>query len=115
MTNSTSEEIWSINPYALFSLHERGYTHNLGNKTNYNGKAVYEVRLSAPNTRCDLLKLTVLLDKTTYYPVYIETDFQNDVHSRISVNEFKHGLQFKDDLFVFDKSKYPQVEVIDLR
>lgn len=115
ITNPTTEEIESINPYALLSLHERGYTYTLGAQTTYKGKAVYEVRLSSPNTRSDILKLTVLLDKSSYYPVYIEGDFQNDVHSRISVSEFKQGVQFNDAFFVFDKNKYPQVEIIDLR
>lgn len=114
ITNPTEEELQQINPYALLSIYNRGYTYVIGNTKTFQGKPVTEVVLTATDKKQKLAKINLYVNKA-YQPVFIMAQLSDGSRSDITVNSYKAGVKYKESLFVFDEKKYPQAEIIDLR
>lgn len=115
VSNPTEEELQGINPYSLLTLYEKGYSYELGKKTSYQGKAVYEVILTSKVKGSDISTLKLYIAKQAYYPIAIIAELNNNSINEISIVKYKQGVNFADDLFVFNRKDYPQAEIIDLR
>ena len=55
------------------------------------------------------------MDANTYYPSKIELTIDNNSLVTINVKNVKTGANYPASTFVFDKSKYPHAEIVDLR
>ncbi len=115
ISHPTTEELQSINPYAVLSLYQQGYTHQLGTTSLYAGKAVYEVILTATDRRKDPTKLVLYIDRQNYHPLYIQLWQRDQTWSEIVLTDYRTGQKFSDSIFTFDRKRYPNAEVIDLR
>ena len=115
ISNPTEEELQGINPYALLSIYDKGFSYSLGKTRSYQGKSIYEVVLTATDKTKDMSKLTLYVERTTYQPLYILAELNNGSRNEINITSYRGGQKFSDSTFVFDKNKYPRAEVIDLR
>ena len=115
ISNPTEEEIQSINPYALLSIYKNGYSYKLGNTKNFQGNAVTEIQLKSVNDTQDLDALNIYVNSKNYQLVYLEAKLKDGTHNKITIKDYKNGLNYPDKDFIFDKAKYPNIEVIDLR
>lgn len=115
ISNPTEEELQNINPYALLSIYEKGFSYVLGTTRTYRGSAIYEVRLTATDKSKDIAKLTLFVAKNTYQLLFISAELKNGSRTEISIDNYRGGQTFNDSTFVFDKKRYPRVEIIDLR
>ncbi|MCP9611708.1 LolA family protein [Coprobacter tertius] len=111
VSTPSEEEIQSINPYLLL----KGYKNNFNciykgkNKTNEN------IELIPKDNSNEIKKIILYIDVNKYLPVNIIIENKNKTKIRIGVSQIKTGLNFKNSQFVFDKKKYPDTEIIDLR
>lgn len=115
ISNPTEEELQGINPYALLSMYEKGFSYELGAKRSHQGTAVYEVKLTATDKTKEISQITLYVNRNTYEPLYISAEMNNGTRTEITITSYRTGLKYEDSLFVFDAKKYPRVEIIDLR
>lgn len=115
VSTPTTEDLQGMNPYALLSLYQKGFSYKLGSLNTFRGKSVYEVILTATDKKQTLSRLTLYVTKEGYQPVTVIVESSNGNKSEINVTAYQAGLTYADALFVFNKKQYPHAEVIDLR
>ncbi len=115
ISHPAAEELQLMNPYAVWSLYQQGYTYQLGTTSRYAGKAVYEVILTATDKRKDPAKLILYIERQNYQPLFIQLWQRDQTRSEIVLSDYRSGQQFSESIFVFDRTKYPNAEIIDLR
>ena len=113
VSNPTSEELSTINPYAFLNLYKKGYHYGL-KEVKLRGKDSYEVHLRAESAAQKLTDIIINVDKSNNAPMCIRLK-QNNTWTRIIITNFAAGQKLKDALFTFNSKDYPQAEVIDLR
>lgn len=113
VSNPTPEELQTINPYALLSIYKNGYNYKYAGVKSRNGKQGYEVILT-PEKKQDIASITLFVSKT-YQPVYIKVEQSNKSVNEIMVNSYHTHQPLDNATFTFDKKKFPNAEVIDLR
>jgi outer membrane lipoprotein-sorting protein len=113
LTEPTNEELQTINPYTFINLYKNGYTSTL-RSTNYQGKKCHEILLRSQKKNNSIQEMRVVVDVSNYLPYSIRLK-QNGNWIRIRVNKIKVGTKCNDSQFKFNKSSFPNVELIDLR
>lgn len=113
VSHPTPEELQTINPYSLLSIYKNGYNYKYAGVKSRNGKQGYEVILT-PEKKQDIASITLFVSKT-YQPVYIKVEQSNKSVNEIMVNSYQTHQPLDDATFTFDKKKFPNAEVIDLR
>lgn len=113
VSHPTPEELQTINPYALLSIYKNGYNYKYAGVKSRNGKQGYEVILT-PEKKQDIASITLFVSKT-YQPVYIKVEQSNKSVNEIMVNSYQTHQPLDNATFTFDKKKFPNAEVIDLR
>lgn len=116
VSEPTPEELQSINPYALLSLYEQGFTLKVGKPKNQQLASLHKVVLTATDRDRDLQCIILYVTKDTYHPRRISMAQRGGQNATaIIIDAYRTGENFPDSLFVFDKKDYPTAEVIDLR
>ena len=116
VSNPTQEELQQINPYTFLYMYQKGFSYKLGTVKVYQGKAVWEVILTANDKKQELESITLYVTKSTYEPVYIQLQqCGQKTRNEITVTAYQTGLDYADHVFTFDRKAYPTAEVIDLR
>ena len=115
ISNPTEEELQGINPYALLSIYEKGFSYALGKTRTYQGRSIYEVVLTSTDKTKEISKLILYVTKDTYQPLYILAELNNGSRNEITITNYRGGQKLDDSIFVFDKKQYPRAEIIDLR
>ena len=78
VSNPTQEELQQINPYTFLYMYQKGFSYKLGTVKVYQGKAVWEVILTANDKKQELESITLYVTKSTYEPVYIQLQQRGD-------------------------------------
>ncbi len=113
ISSPTPEELQGIHPYAILSLYKNGYNYKyIGIKTR-NGKSGHEVVLT-PEQKRDISAITLFVSRE-YQPIYIKVEQANMPANEIIITSYQTNQPLDASAFRFDKAKYPDAEVIDLR
>ena len=116
VSNPTQEELQQINPYTFLYMYQKGFSYKLGTVKTFQGKAVWEVVLTANDKKQELESITLYVTKNAYEPVCIQLQQRGQkTRNEITVTAYQTGLDYADDVFTFDRKAYPTAEVIDLR
>ncbi|MDR0699393.1 MAG: hypothetical protein LBG28_09305 [Tannerella sp.] len=103
-----------LNPMILLQDYQEDFNVSyIGESTSANAKMAYDVAL-IPKKKDDIEKIEIQIEKNASLPVKLVVTMRNDMRNVIHVKELKKDSP-PDDLFTFPKSKYPDVEIIDLR
>lgn len=113
ISNPTQEELQTINPYTLLSFYKYGYNYKYNGIKNCNGKKGYEIIL-IPEKKQDIASITLFITQT-YQPLYIKVEQTNQLVNEIIIYSFLIDQPLDDIVFKFDKRKFPNAEIIDLR
>ena len=113
VSNPTPEELQTINPYALLSIYKSGYNYKYAGTKSRNGKQGFEVILT-PENKQDITSITLFVSQT-YQPLYIKVEQSNKSANEIIVTSYQTNQPLDNATFKFDKKKFPNAEVIDLR
>ena len=113
VSNPTPEELQTINPYALLSIYKSGYNYKYAGTKSRNGKQGFEVILT-PENKQDITSITLFVSQT-YQPLYIKVEQNNKSANEIIVTSYQTNQPLDNATFKFDKKKFPNAEVIDLR
>lgn len=110
VTNPNANQLAKINPYAFLDIYKKGYTVEFGK----NDKSLYEVVLTSTNAKSSIQKAIIRINRTNYQPLYIMMGGAK-ADMEIKINSYKKGKKLADTFFQFNKKKFPNVDVIDLR
>ena len=108
----TDEEIHAISPYHLLKNYKSDYTYIYIGPNKRKGKSVHEINLTSRSDSMNHIKLFVSDENK---PVAILFYRNNKLISEVNITSLQSDSKMNDNLFRFDKTMYPQAEIIDLR
>lgn len=116
ISEPSKEEVQALNPRTIFDLYKSGCNYKYwGEKTSIKMKKVHEVELIPQNKKGEMTKIVLQIGTADFMPSLIHIYYKNGMENVIHINQYKTNLNLGDNTFVFDKKKYPKVEIIDLR
>lgn len=114
--NNVTEGGASMTPQKMFTnFYDKDFYYKLNGTKNEGGKTLSEVELTPTDKTRPYHKVYVLVDKaanTIYSARFLE---KSGGRYSYTVNSIKPTAAMTDGEFTFNKSKYPGVEVVDLR
>lgn len=105
-----------LSPQKLFtSFYDKDFLYKLNGEKKEGGKVVQEIEMTPTNKNRPFHKVYLLIDKATktLYSARILEKTGN--RYSYTINTFQPAVAMTDGDFVFNKAKYPGVEVVDLR
>ena len=114
ISNPEANELNSINPVALLSLYQQGYTATLGTQSQYRGTAIHKVVLTATEGQ-NIQQVVVYLKKNSLEPMRIHVKQSDGIEAEALLKHYSDNKNLPEESFKFPKQHYPTAEVIDLR
>lgn len=111
ISEPTLDELQQINPFVIIKSFRTGYKNSLLKSP----KGTYSIQFISINPNASIRKAILTMDSQTYYPTKIVLTLDNGMQATIGVKNVKTGVNYPSSTFVFNKSKYPHAEIIDLR
>ncbi len=106
----------SITPQKLFSnFYDKDYLYKLNGDKKEAGKTLQEIELTPFDKSKSFFKVLVWVDKKTQAIFSTKVLEKSGNKYTYTVSTFNGNATVTDTQFVFDKKKYPGVEVVDLR
>ena len=110
VTEPKPAQVAKMNPYAFIDMYKSGYDIAFGVNTH----DYFEVVLTTKNDKNTIKKAVIRIDRFSYQPKYILMG-GSKADIEIKVTSYKKGKKQADTAFKFNKKKYPNAEIIDLR
>jgi outer membrane lipoprotein carrier protein len=106
----------TISPENIFTnFYDKDFLYKLNGETKQDNKTLQEIELTPINKTKTFFKVYLQIDKTAK-SIYSVKCFEKDgTKYTITANRLVGNASVSDASFVFDKSKYPGVEEVDLR
>lgn len=104
-----------MSPNDIFKIAEKDYLVYMGDKVTESGKSLQIIELTPKNKSLSFSKIKMYVDPSDNSVKKGVVFDKNAIHYTYAINNFKSNVELADSTFKFDKSKYPGVEVIDLR
>lgn len=114
VSNANAEEDGTINPAKIFTIYNQGFKNTYLGEFTSNNKTIYKIEL-VPNETKEFNRVILEIDKSNYQIVGAVMFGTDDNQYSIIVQSMVTTKKFPDTTFVFNKSKYPGIEVIDMR
>jgi outer membrane lipoprotein-sorting protein len=113
ISHPTPEELQGINPYFILMRYKQdfGYTYK-GNMTRNGVKGHAIILTSKHSDKQEMIRIFV---STNSQPLAMKIEQNGQTLSEINVTSFKSNQKLEEDIFRFNKTLYPDVEIIDLR
>lgn len=115
VSNPTGEELAGVSPSVLLSLYKTGFKLNYKGEKKEKAKTVYVVEMIPLGKKTEFTKMVIHIDKATSIFTSVSTFGKDGVNNQLIITKLQTGVSLLDNLFVFNKKEYPQIEVIDLR
>lgn len=110
-----SESGEAMNPSKLFTIYQEGFSYKFVEEKVIDGKASYIIDLFPQKKDMEYSKIRIQIDKSRSLIAKADMIGKDGNTYIIKVNDMKTNVPAADTVFSFDKSKYPGVEVVDLR
>lgn len=105
----------AVNPASLFQIYNKGFNCKYVSAKLINGKMVEIIDLIPSRPKQDVSKITVNVDQKSSVLTLIFIQNKNGNHQKINITNYKSGMNYTDNQFVFNPKQYPKVDVVDLR
>jgi outer membrane lipoprotein-sorting protein len=104
-----------LSPATIFTMYEKGFKTKYIKEKTENGKVVQVIELYPEDNKKNYIKIVInILKAEKYVNSAMVYDKNGNIYT-YTITKFTPNAPVTDDTFVFDKSKYPGVEVVDLR
>ena len=128
--NEVEENAESIvsNPTKIFELYKSGFKYRLKEEISASVKTKVDGKVTSAKKQCYVIDLypekpgtveyhtiRLIIDKANTQIASIDIMFKNGTDQIIEITEYKPNTPMPDNLFTFDASKYPGVEINDMR
>lgn len=111
ITNPTEKELAETNPMAILSSYKAKSTIKMIKST----ASLYIIQLIPKDAKSDIKKIIVSVNKTNNYPLSIQLTDKKGTVSTLTLSQFKANIKMAESAFVFNKNKYKDVDINDLR
>lgn len=115
ITEPDHEEMSGMDPTAILELYKKNFKVEAPETVKKNGKNLYSIDLFPENLNTEFFKLNITVNQNDYSIYSVSTYAKNGVTNTIEINKTSVGQNFPEDMFVFNKAKYPDAILIDLR
>jgi outer membrane lipoprotein-sorting protein len=115
ISNAGEEGQGIIDPTAIFNVYREGYDFKFIEDRTVNGKAISFIDLFPEDKGKEFAKITVGIDKTKKVVTSLVTHGKDGNLYGIYVADMKMNQPVADQEFVFNKTLYKDVEMIDFR
>lgn len=105
----------ALNPANIFTIYEKGFTFTYIGEENLAGKAVEVLDLFPTDKSKEFVRVRLYIDKVKSQIAKAQTFNKDGNTYTLVLKTMKTNIELKDDFFKFDKSKYPGVEMNDMR
>ena len=112
ISHPTPEELQGINPYFILVNYQENFESSYKGLKTHEGKQVQEIVLAPKGNGHE--QITLWISKTSH-PIYIKVENNGKPVSEIHVKNVRKQKEINDHVFRFNKSLYPNAEIIDLR
>jgi len=110
------QDIKALNPIAVFELYKTDCDYKYkGEKADIKKRKVEEISLFPKDKKEEIKQVDLQINRSDFMPVFFHIIYKNKTEVRIYVNKYQTQLNLPDSQFIFDRKKYPQAEVNDLR
>lgn len=111
ITEPTVDELQQVNPFAIINSFRKQYNATLLKSA----KNLYRIQLTPLNSvNTSINKAIISLNTLSLYPTEIALTINNNIIT-IKTKNIKSIKSTSQQTFVFDKKKYPNAEIVDLR
>lgn len=114
-SGSKGDDIFISNPRDVFKIYQKDFKNKFVKETTEGGKQVYEIDLYPVDLKKKYSRIRLHIEKSSNQILSMRAFFKDGFQYAITFDKFEANKEIPDNTFVFDKSKYPNVEVIDLR
>ena len=113
VSHPTPEELQGINPYLILMRYKSDFNYSYKGELTKNGVKGHEVILS-PKHSGSAEVIRVFISKT-HQPLAMKVEQNGKTISEINITSYRTNQRLEDGIFRFNKSLYPNAEIIDLR
>jgi outer membrane lipoprotein-sorting protein len=114
ITNPDNEDPNTLNPATVFTIYEKGYKYHYLGEGSQNGAQTQKIEL-IPTEERDFSKVIIEINKNNNQIVSAQMIGKDGNIYLITVNKFTTDKSYPENTFTFDKSKFPGVDVVDMR
>ncbi len=111
ITSPTPDELRQVNPFAIINAFRTEFNYRLTSSS----ASAYTVELTPKKPSGEVSKAVITFDAKTWYPSVITITSTDHSTVIITVNDIKEVKSVPTSTFTFNKTKFPGVEIIDLR
>lgn len=105
----------TLNPAKLFTIYEKGYKVRFIKEKFEKNRALYEIELYPIDLKKDFSKITIMIDKQKMQLFSMKRFGKDGTDYYIEIIKMDTDKEMADGMFTFDKTKYPKVEINDMR
>ena len=113
ISHPTLEELQGINPYLILMRYKTDFNYTYKGSQTRNGVKGHEIVLTPKHSEQSEV-IRVFISKT-YHPLAMKMEQNGQTLSEINVNSYKTDQKLEDGMFRFNKSLFPNAEIIDMR
>ncbi|MFI5220160.1 MAG: outer membrane lipoprotein carrier protein LolA [Bacteroidia bacterium] len=105
----------AISPTTIFTIYEKGFRSKYIGEKKEGAKVIQQVELVPEDAKKPYFKIQLSINKTTKFIESAKILNKSGSHIFYIVEKFNADVPAPDNLFSFDTTKHPGVEVVDLR
>lgn len=104
-----------FNPSRIYSIYKKGFNYRFVGEQKQAGKPVEVVELTPEKKNTQVSKIQISVDKADKSVRNWQITDKAGKKTTYTISKFTPNVNVADSFFIFDKAKYPGVEVVDLR
>lgn len=104
-----------FNPSRIYSIYKKGFNYRFVGEQKVAGRPVEVIELTPEKKNTQVTKIQISVDKADKSVRSWQITDKAGKRTSYSISKFTPNITVADNYFVFDKAKYPGVEVVDLR
>ena len=113
ISHPTLEELQGINPYLILMRYKTDFNYTYKGSQTRNGVKGHEIVLTPKHSEQSEV-IRVFISKI-YHPLAMKMEQNGQTLSEINVTSYKTDQKLEDGMFRFNKSLFPNAEIIDMR
>jgi len=115
VTTPDENELQGISPAYLFNIYKKGFKLIYKGEIREGGKTKVMVEMIPEKKDSSIKSILVHIDKESNMFSSIKLVDKSGLENSLHIVKFKPGVDIADNTFIFNKSDYPDVEIVDLR
>lgn len=113
ISHPTPEELQSINPYFILMLYKTKFNYTYSGPETRNGVKGHKIVLTPKHTENREIIYVFISHK--YQPLAMKIEQDGRTISEINITNYQTNQKLEEGMFRFNKTLYPNAEIIDLR